>query len=345
MKYSNFFSKTISLLLFLLLISCSTTKKFTKDQIPAMKVDIAYLASDELEGRLIGSKGEKLASEYISKRYKKLGLAEIGKTNSYLQTFEAKPKVNPHSMVKDTSTIIGHNVVGFLNNKAKKTVIIGAHYDHLGYGEMGGSLSAGKEKQIHNGADDNASGIAAMLAIAERVKAKKLKTYNYLFLFYISSVILSWVSIFILIKDLDLNQLVISSPIKGYTLFLVITGIALFAIWLMDIIPTLFNGGTLSLIETYTTEVTYVYDMAFISPIMFLSYYLIKRNDGFGTVLLASMLVLCTVMGVMLPVQSAFQFVANIDIPIPVLIIKVGVFVLLACFSSVLSFQLFKSIE
>lgn len=170
-------------------------------------------------------------------------------------------------------------------------------------------------------------------------------TYNYLFLFYISSVILSWISIFLLIKELDLNKLVLKSPIKGYTIFLIITGIALFGIWLMDIIPTLLSGSSLSLIETYTTEVTYVYDMAFISPIMFLSYYLIKRNDGFGTVLLSSMLVLCTVMGVMLPIQSAFQFVANIDIPIPVLIIKVGVFVLLACFSSVLSFQLFKSIE
>jgi hypothetical protein len=85
--------------------------------------------------------------------------------------------------------------------------------------------------------------------------------------------------------------------------------------------------------------------MAFISPIMFLSYYLIKKNDGFGTVLLACMLVLCTVMGVMLPIQSAFQFVANIEIPIPVLIIKVGVFVVLACFSSGLTYQLFKSIE
>lgn len=170
-------------------------------------------------------------------------------------------------------------------------------------------------------------------------------TYNNLFLFYVSSVILSWISIFLLIKDLDLNQLVIKTSTKGYTIFLIITGIALFAIWLMDIIPTLLNGSTLSLIETYTTEVTYVYDMAFISPIMFLSYYLIKKNDGFGTILLASMLVLCTVMGVMLPIQSAFQFVANIDIPIPVLIIKVGVFVLLACFSSVLSYQLFKSIE
>ena len=182
MKYFNFFSKTISLLLFLFLISCNTTKKFTKDQIPTMKVDIAYLGSDELEGRLIGSKGEKLASEFISDRFKKLGLSGIGHTDSYLQAFDVKPKVNPHSMVKDTSTIIGHNVVGFLNNKAKKTVIIGAHYDHLGYGEMGGSLSAEKEKQIHNGADDNASGIAAMLAIAERVKGLKFKSYNYLFL-------------------------------------------------------------------------------------------------------------------------------------------------------------------
>lgn len=182
MKYLNFNVRTFLAIFLLLQISCNTTKKFTKDQIPTMKADIAYLASNELEGRLIGSKGEKLASEYIFDRYKNLGLSGIGYTDSYLQAFEVKPKINPHSMIKDTATIIGHNIVGFLNNKAEKTVIIGAHYDHLGYGEMGGSLYAGKEKQIHNGADDNASGVAAMLAIAERVKAKKLKTYNYLFL-------------------------------------------------------------------------------------------------------------------------------------------------------------------
>ena len=76
-------------------------------------------------------------------------------------------------MVKDTATIIGHNIVGFLDHKALKTVIIGAHYDHLGYGEMGGSLLPNAGKQIHNGADDNGSGTAALLSIAEAVMQKK----------------------------------------------------------------------------------------------------------------------------------------------------------------------------
>jgi hypothetical protein len=182
MKYYNFFFKIFLVVFLFVLNACNCSKNFTKDQIPMLQKDISFLASDEMEGRLVGSKGEELAAKYISKRYKELGLLGIDNSDTYLQAFEVKPKVNPHSMIKDTTTITGHNIVGFLDNKAEKTVIVGAHYDHLGFGEMGGSLFAGKEKQIHNGADDNASGIAAMLAIAERVKVKKLKTYNYLFL-------------------------------------------------------------------------------------------------------------------------------------------------------------------
>ncbi|WP_372793237.1 M20/M25/M40 family metallo-hydrolase [Lutibacter sp.] len=182
MKFNAVFSYLLLFVFIFLVISCNSSRKFTEDQIPMLKTDISTLSADEMEGRLVGSKGEKLASNYISERFKNLGIKGINDSNSYLQIFEVKPKVNPHSMVKDTATIIGHNVVGFLDNKAKKTVIIGAHYDHLGYGEMGGSLLPNTEKQIHNGADDNASGVAAMLAIAERLKVKKLKTYNYLFL-------------------------------------------------------------------------------------------------------------------------------------------------------------------
>ncbi|WP_372769976.1 M20/M25/M40 family metallo-hydrolase [Lutibacter sp.] len=182
MKFLNFYMRPFLAIFLLLLFSCKLHPEFTKNQIPEMKEAIAYLASDALEGRLIGSEGEKLAADYISNRFKELGLSGIDNSEFYLQEFEVKPKVNPHSMIKDTATIIGHNVVGFLDNKADKTVIIGAHYDHLGYGEMGGSLFAGSEKQIHNGADDNASGVAAMLAVAERVIAKKLNSYNYLFL-------------------------------------------------------------------------------------------------------------------------------------------------------------------
>ncbi len=77
---------------------------------------------------------------------------------------------------------VGTNIAAFIDNHAKYTVVIGAHYDHLGYGEDGNSLYAGKEKQIHNGADDNASGTAAVLSIADWVKRKHLHHYNYLFL-------------------------------------------------------------------------------------------------------------------------------------------------------------------
>ena len=171
-----------ALFLAVLFIGCNQPKEFTKDQIPAMTEDITYLASDELEGRLIGTEGEKLAAEYIAKRYTEIGLAGVDGTDSYMQSFDVKPKVNPHSMIQDTVTITGYNIVGLLDNGAEKTVIVGAHYDHLGHGEMGGSLFASSDKEIHNGADDNASGIAGMLAIAERVKFRKHANYNYLFL-------------------------------------------------------------------------------------------------------------------------------------------------------------------
>ncbi|NJO24778.1 MAG: M20/M25/M40 family metallo-hydrolase [Bacteroidia bacterium] len=75
-----------------------------------------------------------------------------------------------------------HNVAGYINNNASTTVIIGAHYDHLGYGEDGNSMLRTGEKLIHNGADDNASGTAALIELAKMLKKSKLKNNNYLFL-------------------------------------------------------------------------------------------------------------------------------------------------------------------
>lgn len=73
------------------------------------------------------------------------------------------------------------NVIGYIDNQAPLTIIIGAHFDHLGYGEDGNSMLRGVENQIHNGADDNASGTAALLELAFILKKSKLKNYNYLF--------------------------------------------------------------------------------------------------------------------------------------------------------------------
>ncbi|MBS1742360.1 MAG: M28 family peptidase [Bacteroidetes bacterium] len=73
----------------------------------------------------------------------------------------------------------GHNVVGYINNAATNTIVIGAHYDHLGYGEDHNSLYAGKDKEVHNGADDNASGVAALLELGNWLSTSSLKKYNY----------------------------------------------------------------------------------------------------------------------------------------------------------------------
>ncbi|PZR29486.1 MAG: hypothetical protein DI535_01890 [Citrobacter freundii] len=77
---------------------------------------------------------------------------------------------------------IGHNVAAYLDNGAASTVVLGAHFDHLGYGEDGNSMLRTGEKLIHNGADDNASGTAALLELARILKGSKDKSSNYLFL-------------------------------------------------------------------------------------------------------------------------------------------------------------------
>ncbi len=77
----------------------------------------------------------------------------------------------------------GHNVVGYIDNGAPTTVILGAHYDHLGYGEDGNSMLRNAEKpMIHNGADDNASGTAALIELGRKLKSSKAIGNNYLFI-------------------------------------------------------------------------------------------------------------------------------------------------------------------
>lgn len=74
----------------------------------------------------------------------------------------------------------GHNVIGYLDNGAPSTIVIGGHFDHLGYGEDHNSLWTGKP-EIHNGADDNASGTALVIEMARILKNSKYKNNNYLF--------------------------------------------------------------------------------------------------------------------------------------------------------------------
>ena len=77
---------------------------------------------------------------------------------------------------------IAKNVIAFIDNKASNTVIVGAHYDHLGYGEDKNALDTGHI--IHNGADDNASGTAAVIELAKKLKQSGYKNNNYLFIHF-----------------------------------------------------------------------------------------------------------------------------------------------------------------
>lgn len=71
--------------------------------------------------------------------------------------------------------LVGTNIVGYLNNNANKTIVIGAHYDHLGENPLG------RAGTYFPGADNNASGVAAMLALASRIAKSDFKNYNFIF--------------------------------------------------------------------------------------------------------------------------------------------------------------------
>ena len=120
---------------------------------------------------------------------------------------------------------------------------------------------------------------------------------------------------------------------KGMKIFLLTAGIALFVARLPDIITSIIRGTSLELIEVYTTEITYVLDMGIISPLIFITCCLAKHEYFIGYVLLRMILRVCIAVGIMLPVQTIFQLAAGISIPIPALVTKVFIFVLLAIFA------------
>jgi len=304
----------VSLLCFNL-VQAQKLSKSDNQLITYLKSHVEYLSSEGLEGRRAGTQGEKLASEYITSKFKEVGLVPKGINNSFLQPFTIndgkkilpntvfkinqalldptkdffplpfsantnlqKALTSPSLMEKDqpwmvdlaqdltdgasshhfdinnliaekikkaiehkssalilfnssqtvdniyfekkdkteTSPIpviyitkdaylkyfkdseasydieyaveIGdafrssNNVVGYIDNNAPLTIVLGAHFDHLGYGEDGNSMLRGTQHMIHNGADDNASGTSALLELAFLLKKIKSKQYNFLFI-------------------------------------------------------------------------------------------------------------------------------------------------------------------
>lgn len=143
-----------------------------------LKKHIHYLAADKMKGRQTGSKEAETAAIYIETQFKKYGLTPMG-TEGFRQPFEAKVK----RVVVADSIRKSANIIGFLDNSAAYTIVVGAHYDHIGYGDLGNSKDSLNIGKIHNGADDNASGVAGLLELAKYYAKNGIKErFNLLFI-------------------------------------------------------------------------------------------------------------------------------------------------------------------
>ncbi|UCF41882.1 MAG: M20/M25/M40 family metallo-hydrolase [Gemmatimonadota bacterium] len=141
---------------------------------PAARVtaDLQVLAADSLEGRGVGTAGLDAAAAYIARAFEESGLAPAG-NEGYYQVFEISPTA-PGVAHTNLGGSVVKNVVGVLEGRgslADEVVVIGAHYDHLGYGG-GFSLDPDSAGVVHNGADDNGSGTAALLEAARILGAR-----------------------------------------------------------------------------------------------------------------------------------------------------------------------------
>ncbi|WP_412986361.1 M28 family peptidase [Pontimicrobium sp. IMCC45349] len=162
--------KIFPLVVLLLVLSCkkdkSETKKVKEVTITSneLKEAVSFLASDELKGRDTGTEGIESAAKFIEDRFVEYG---------------AKPYFNEYRDNFKVDSLDAFNVVGFVEGNDDKlkdeVVIIGAHYDHIGFGRKVGNDSIG------NGANDNATGTAAVLAMAKYFATKKSNKRSVMF--------------------------------------------------------------------------------------------------------------------------------------------------------------------
>jgi hypothetical protein len=152
-----------------------------------IRSDVAYLADDRLEGRGTGTAGNDSAATWLARRYASLGLRRLvvdtslagcsagsagTRCRGFVQAFVARGAELAHAGRPDG--VRTQNVVAMISGAdpalAGEAIVIGAHYDHLGR-SAAGSLDPEARDAIRNGADDNASGTAAVLELARRFAA------------------------------------------------------------------------------------------------------------------------------------------------------------------------------
>lgn len=161
-------SKAILLFLFCAFANAASAQSGRRI-LKGYKQVVEALAADAMRGRMAGSAHEQMAGNFVAARFAAAGL----KADTQLFTYR----------INDTGAFYtGTNCFAYIDNHADSTIVIGAHFDHLGMGDSH-SRSFGKVA-IHPGADDNASGVALLTALAGRHKKWAQKNYNYLLVGY-----------------------------------------------------------------------------------------------------------------------------------------------------------------
>lgn len=139
--------KKLSLLLLIPFFACSQPEKPTLDTDQLIE-DLRFISSDATEGRRTGTEGNKIAREYLVTRFEEEGAKPFEGSYAHEFTFENR---------RTQEEVTGINVIAQVDGKSDSMIVITAHYDHLGK----------RDSLIFNGADDDASGTAALLAFAD----------------------------------------------------------------------------------------------------------------------------------------------------------------------------------
>ncbi|MEP1151293.1 MAG: M28 family peptidase [Balneola sp.] len=139
--------KKVLLALFIPFLACSQPQKATLDTEQLIE-DLRFISSDETEGRRTGTEGNKIARDYIVTRFQEEGAKPFKGSYTHDFTFENR---------RTEESVNGVNVIAQVDGKSDSVIVITAHYDHIGR----------QDSLIFNGADDDASGTAALLAMAD----------------------------------------------------------------------------------------------------------------------------------------------------------------------------------
>jgi Zn-dependent M28 family amino/carboxypeptidase len=160
---------SISIFFILLIVLIQAQPNVDSSKLVLLRNVVNTLAHDSMKGRATGSLEETKALAFLK--------------SNILSNTSKKLEVQPFYIQQSGKTKLKtKNAYCFIDNKSKHTVLISAHYDHIG---MGGLLSQSlKSNEVHNGADDNASGVAIILSLLKDLALIKNTKVNYLFVFY-----------------------------------------------------------------------------------------------------------------------------------------------------------------